>query len=71
VGGHGPFRGLDAPLALQTLYHELQCPRELLVLGTAPQLSAAALPGLVENEVAIQTSAFHIVPITDVGALAE
>jgi hypothetical protein len=21
VGGHGPFRGLDAPLALQTLYH--------------------------------------------------
>ncbi len=22
MGGHGPFRGLDAPLALQTLYHE-------------------------------------------------
>ncbi|HEX4582704.1 MAG TPA: hypothetical protein VH139_11625 [Acidobacteriaceae bacterium] len=24
VGGHGPFRGLDAPLALLTLYHERQ-----------------------------------------------
>jgi hypothetical protein len=22
VGGHGPSRGLDAPLALQKLYHE-------------------------------------------------
>jgi len=21
MGGHGPFRGLDAPLALQKLYH--------------------------------------------------
>jgi len=33
VGGHGPFRGLDAPLALQTLYHELRCLRGSLVLG--------------------------------------
>jgi hypothetical protein len=24
MGGHGPFRGLDAPLALQKLYHDHQ-----------------------------------------------
>ena len=43
VGGHGPFRGLDAPLALPTLYHELQCPRGSLVLGVNLRLKCHRL----------------------------
>ena len=43
VGGHGPFRGLDAPLALPTLYHELQCPRGSLVLGANLRLKCHRL----------------------------
>ena len=43
VGGHSPFRGLDAPLALHTLYHELQCPRGSLVLGANLRLNCHRL----------------------------
>jgi hypothetical protein len=38
VGGHGPFRGLDAPLALQTLYHGEV--RKILVLSEVGSLFA-------------------------------
>jgi hypothetical protein len=34
MGGHGPFRGLDAPLALQKLYHDRKSNYVRLSLGS-------------------------------------
>jgi hypothetical protein len=49
VGGHCPFRGLDAPLGASFLYHDLVCDVPLAVppIADATQrANAVALPGL-------------------------